>query len=636
MTAEEDGLRADLEALYPYVEERDRLLEERDGLLERLTAGDERIAELSYQRDYHRWRLNTLKNRRFVRLILTVMDAVRSPKRLLRLPRELVRIIIGPATRPSEPVMPEVVARRSASHRAVADTRTNGELVRRFLASGQPSAVRDLRVAAIMDTFSASCFAPECELIQFRPDNWRATLEARPPHMLMVESAWQGNDGAWQYQVGSYSYPDSTGLPPLTELVSWCRDRDIPTVFWNKEDPVHFDKFKEAAQLFDVVLTTDRDQIGAYLDLPDIRANVVDALPFAAQPALHNPVGAPQTREPIPVFAGTYYKTRHAARRDQLEVLLDAARPFGLQIFDRMHGSESDSVGFPERFVEHVSGGLPYDEMVRAYKGYRVFLNTNSVTESPTMFSRRVFELLASGTPVVSTESLGMEQMLGDVLDTINDAGAATEAIRRLLEDDAHWAARSRAGVRQVMRAHTYEHRLAAVATHAGFDVAVYEPEVTLAMLSSDDPHLFRVIHALVDGGTLGSLLIGADEAFSPTPHPRATRVEQAPGQTDIERYRELAATAGTDWLLLVGAGTDISDDDLQDLIVALRYAKTDVVGVAADGPGQQFVTSLAPSPVLVRRSIVAEHGWTTDPEQAAAHQAKLVAHGHRMFAVDL
>jgi hypothetical protein len=154
--------------------------------------------------------------------------------------------------------------------------------------------------------------------VTFRPDTWRAALEADRPHLLFVESAWKGNGGSWEFQVGSYSYPQSVGLPHLSELVEWCRAHDVPTVFWNKEDPVHFDKFKEAARLFDVVLTTDADRIPHYEALDGLRAEVVAALPFAAQPTLHHPThelptatrgrcsAAPTTRTATPSAASRW------------------------------------------------------------------------------------------------------------------------------------------------------------------------------------------------------------------------------------------------------------------------------------------------------------------------------------------
>ncbi|MDX1619520.1 MAG: glycosyltransferase [Nitriliruptorales bacterium] len=636
MSDDPEQLRAELEALYPYVEERDRLVAERDRVEEQLRAADQRIAQVTYQRDRLRWRLDAFKARRFVRVAQAVIDALRDPRRLLKLPLEILRILFRPAPRPPEPQPPEVMARRSVADRATTETRSDRELRLRFLTPAAPATREDLRVGAILDTFSASCFTPECDLIRFRPDNWREVLEQREPHLLLVESAWQGNDGAWQYQVGSYSYADSVGLPHLSDLVQWCRTRDVPTVFWNKEDPVHFDKFKEAAQLFDVVLTTDADRIEAYQALPDLRATVVAPLPFAAQPALHNPICAPSDREPIPVFAGTYYKNRHAERREQLEMLLDAARPFGLRIFDRMHGKESESVGYPERFQRHISGGLPYDEMVEAYKRYRVFLNTNSVTASPTMFSRRVFELLASGTPVVSTPSRGMEEMLGDVLDVVTEPEQVRAAIGALLEDDEHWHQRSRAGIRRVMAEHTYAHRMSEIARHAGFHVS--DPrtrEVTLLALEDDDPPLFRILHDLAERGGLSDVIVGTLGGGTALPHPTVTRYEQS-ADDERARYRELAEAAGSEWLLLVSGLGGVSPESLDDLRTVPVYVDTDVVGRRRDASTHRYVNQVEPTPVLVRRDIVASHGWSNDPSRCGAIIDDLAARGHRVYAADL
>src|SRR5690349_22025038 len=51
--------------------------------------------------------------------------------------------------------------------------------------------------------------------------------------------------------------------------------------------------------------------------------------------------------------------------------------------------------------------------MIRRPPGSTLFPYT---TLFRSMFSRRVFELLACGTAVVSTESVGVEQTLGDVV----------------------------------------------------------------------------------------------------------------------------------------------------------------------------------------------------------------------------
>src|SRR5262249_20702655 len=154
--------------------------------------------------------------------------------------------------------------------------------------------------------------------------------------------------------------PRYAGLPALRELIEWCRERGIPTAFWNKEDPVHFDRFKEAASLFDHVFTTDADRVPDYEALEGGMAKTVQPLQFAAQPRLHNPLAWVGARRREPVFAGTYYRDRHPDRRRSLEAILDAARPHGLLIYDRTFGSDDQAYGFPERFLPHVKGRLSY------------------------------------------------------------------------------------------------------------------------------------------------------------------------------------------------------------------------------------------------------------------------------------
>ena len=353
-----------------------------------------------------------------------------------------------------------------------------------------PRRLADLRLAAILDTFSLSCFEPECQIITFRPDNWREVLTATPPHLLFVESAWNGNDGAWQYRVARYAAPPGRELP---ELVTWCRAQGIPTVFWNKEDPPHFDDFIDTARQFDVILTTDSHCIPRYREL--CGHDQVYALPFAAQPRLHNPVQTEERNHRL-CFAGTWYGDRFDARRAGMEALLRPALAFELDIYDRMHGAVgpgSEAYRFPEDYVPHIRGRLTYPEMVAAYRRYRAFLNVNSVTDSPTMFSRRVFELLACGTPVVSTESAGIRALFPDIVPIVTSSEEAQAAFRELLGDDEHWRRRSALGIRRVMAGHCYHHRLAQLCGLLGWDLPAdktADASLTLVVLPGPKPEI--------------------------------------------------------------------------------------------------------------------------------------------------
>jgi ubiquinone/menaquinone biosynthesis C-methylase UbiE/spore maturation protein CgeB len=606
----------------------------------RLEIGRANLREMEYQRDSWRWKFESLKRRRPLRALVEIKKALSSPVGLLKLPVTLVRVLFGPS--PANPYKrPEreaTVDRPAVVDKAASEQRRDIELQIKLLAPRPPVTLKDLRVAAVLDTFSESSFGPECDLVTFRPDNAEAVLTRQLPHLLLVESAWQGNGGAWQYQVGTYNYAESVGVPHLSALVAWCREREIPTVFWNKEDPVHFDKFKQAAQLFDIVLTTDADCVERYRGLPKLRATEVAALPFAAQPRLHNPISLNDAREAIPVFGGTYYRNRHPERRAQLEMLLDAARPSGLVIFDRTFGQQSDGLGFPERFTPHIRGGLPYDEMVAAYKRYRVFLNTNSVTQSPTMFSRRVFELLACGTPVVSTPSVGMQQLFGDIVAAVDDETAARSEIERLLTDDTLWHQRSAAGIRRVHGQHTYAHRLASVAELAGYRIPPFGDErVAVLMLADASPG--RALDSIVSQTDRPHEVIvgGATSALASS---HVTVIEQPADRSRVERFAELAAATEAPWVLIADGTHSYRLDHLADLAVARRWTHADIIGVDLPGGSHdhhhghthRYVDRVEPHGALVRRELVAEHGW--DDRSAEQTQAELSALGATLYGV--
>lgn len=315
-----------------------------------------------------------------------------------------------------------------------------------------------LRVAAIVDPFTRACLEPEVTLLAVDARTWRLQLPVFQPQLLFVESTWRGAHDSWKKRIASYpGHTDDT----LADLVRWCRRRSVPTVFWNKEDPVHFDRFLAAAKLFDQVFTTEIACVERYRVAGITR---VAPLLFAAQPALHFPGTAP--RENVVCFAGSYGEAELGARRTNLEILLDAATEFPLRILDRQAGAAANA--FPERYRRFVHPGVDYRALAELQRRYKVFLNVNAVRESRTMFSRRIFELLASGAAVVSSPNVGISELFGGVVAIASDRAQAGFAIRRFLEDDPYRVAIASRGIERVAAAHTYAHRLREVCTAVG------------------------------------------------------------------------------------------------------------------------------------------------------------------------
>jgi hypothetical protein len=340
------------------------------------------------------------------------------------------------------------------------------ERLRRSIYGSRPAAdrpLRNLRVAAVVDEFTQACLEPEVTLLPVDARMWRAQLALFRPQLLFVESAWRGAGGSWKKRIASYPGVSDDTLPAL---VRWFRNRDLPAVFWNKEDPVHFDRFAERARLFDHVFTTDGACVDRYVATCGLPADRVSPLLFAAQPALHHPDGGP--REDVVCFAGSYGEAELGDRRRDLDMLLDAAGDFDLRILDRNWQARGDAKAYPERHRRFLRPGVDYRELAALQRRYKVFLNVNAVRDSATMFSRRVFEIVASGAALVSSPNAGIAALFGDVVAQVDGADAARAAIRRFLEDDAHREATAARGLERVLAGHTYEHRLRQVCAAIG------------------------------------------------------------------------------------------------------------------------------------------------------------------------
>ncbi|MGB3829342.1 MAG: glycosyltransferase [Ornithinimicrobium sp.] len=327
-----------------------------------------------------------------------------------------------------------------------------------------PIARPNLRVAVILDSFSTLAFGFEWDQDAVPRQGWQAHLEAHRPDMLFVESAWAGNERQWRLAM---TQPDGPAQD-LVDLVAWCRARHIPTVFWNKEDPPNYDVFVPTAALFDRVFTVDAERIPAYRE--DLGHDRVALLPFAAQPRIHSPVRTGRDALGNVAFAGTYFAHKHPERRRQMEVLLPAGQARGLHIFSRMVAEDS-RYRFPSRYRSAVVGSLTYPQMLAAATAYPVFLNVNSVTTSPTMCARRLFELSAAATTVLSTPSAAIRPFFGETITVVEDSTQADTALQVLLDQPEYRDRLAWRAHRRVFDEHLYTHRVDTIVGALGLPV---------------------------------------------------------------------------------------------------------------------------------------------------------------------
>lgn len=325
-----------------------------------------------------------------------------------------------------------------------------------------PAPSRDLRIAVVADEFTTTSLRYEAAVVPLRSDDGPETLRRSGADLLFVESAYTGPARSWQRRIARFGAPH----PDVLRLLDAARTAGVPSLFWNKEDPVNSDWFTTTAALFDHVFTVDEGLVDHYRHR--FGHDRVHVLPFAAQPAIHRPPDDPAERTGPILFAGTWFATKHPERRAQMAMLLDPARERGLHVLSRQDGDDP-RYAWPERFAAHVVGSLPYPLAVEATRRHRVVVNVNTVTDSPTMCARRVFELAACATPVVSGPSLAVERLVPqDAIRVAHTRDEAAAAYDELLGDPAAAAGVGDAARQWVLDGHTWTHRVATIVDAVG------------------------------------------------------------------------------------------------------------------------------------------------------------------------
>jgi len=323
-----------------------------------------------------------------------------------------------------------------------------------------------MKVATILDEFSESCFSYEFDLIRLRQEDFVEKINKNPDiAFVLIESAWRGSSKSWCLASTSFKKNPST-LKNFERLVNLCRVKKIPVVFWNKEDPAHFSGFLQAAKYADHIFTTDVDSKKKYVK--PAGHHRVYTLTFAAQPKIHWPQNMDE-RLNRPCFAGTYWSKQHKKRAQDMNHILSPALKHGLHIYDR-NVITGCGERWPIIYKNNVRGGLPYNQLVNMYRRYKVFMNVNCIVDSLTMFSRRVFELLACGTPVISSYALGIEKLLPTSVCLSKTHSTTAIFLDKILKDKDFWNVLSFKGMREVYSKHTYTHRANYLCKALGLD----------------------------------------------------------------------------------------------------------------------------------------------------------------------
>jgi glycosyltransferase involved in cell wall biosynthesis/spore maturation protein CgeB/SAM-dependent methyltransferase len=429
-----------------------------------------------------------------------------------------------------------------------------------------------LRVACIMDEFTFGSYRYECDLQPLTPKGWKSELDAFKPELLFIESAWRGKDDLWGNKVGHNSQE-------LQDIIGWCRDHSVPTVFWNKEDPVHFETFLTTAKQFDHVFTTDIDCIHRYKGA--LGHERVYLLPFACQPALHNPIELYERKDAF-CFAGAYYVRYPERTRDLANFVCELPKFRPLEIFDRNYGKNDTNYQFPAEYQPYIVGTLPFEKIDTAYKGYRYAINLNSIKQSQSMFARRIFELLACNTSTISNFSRGVRLMFGDLVTTTDNGEEVLRKLQQLASDPQDNDKVRLAALRKVMLEHTYSQRLGYVLSKVNKTPRTQRlPEIAI-VAEAKNRQQYQLLRDHLDRQEYNhARMYIVSEMFD------SSIVRDDPRIEIIKRKQLQKTTLGdlfgdTAWIAYFNPNDYYGPNYLMDLALATRYSRAKTVGKAA------------------------------------------------------
>ncbi|MCL1891101.1 MAG: glycosyltransferase [Coriobacteriia bacterium] len=266
------------------------------------------------------------------------------------------------------------------------------------------------KIGIVCDEGIYNCYESVADLIYITQENYEKHANALD--VFVVYTTWRGLNKDWL----KLSDPLGPAAAKLSEIICCYKEKGIKIVFLSGEDPPHYHHFLHIAKQCDYILTSAAEVVDEYKK--DCGHKNVFQHPFAINPLLHNPVGSMSdfSRKEA-LFAGTWWATKYPERGQDMHLILDGLieADVPLNILDRNFYFGNRNVCYPEEYIPYLSPPIDQKLLQKVHKLFYLNLNFNSVKDSATMFARRVTELQAMGSILLSNHGLGIHNLFPNV-----------------------------------------------------------------------------------------------------------------------------------------------------------------------------------------------------------------------------
>ena len=266
-------------------------------------------------------------------------------------------------------------------------------------------------------------------------------------------------------------------------------------------------------------------------------------------------------------FAGSYYK-RYAERTKDLDGYIKAFPAYkNVEIYDRQFGKDDPNYMMPPEYAPYIKGNLPYDEIDKAYKGYTVSINLNSIKQANSI-ARRVFELLACNTVTVSNYSYGVVTGFGKLVITSDNADVILATLKNYENVPGGLDKFRLLGLRKVFSENTYEDRFAYICSKVlGVNLASYKPIVAVVAAVRNEEEYQKVKSSFERQKYGNKKLIVLTKG-------NVSAETVIKGVDDLPQHLD-----GVDYVGMMSPDDYYSASYLEDMAYAFRYAFANAVG---------------------------------------------------------
>lgn len=273
-----------------------------------------------------------------------------------------------------------------------------------------------LRVGVLASRFSLESYRDFCEFIPLTKGNYQTLLDSGDLDAILYVTSWKtavfADDGEC---IDSFELWLPEGFPDadaINEMLAYAKSQDpsLPIVFESVEDPPNYQIFMPIARNADFIFTTAEEKIDSYIS--DTGISGAEVATYGINPTIHNPIGFLGCRHGEDcddgsigvMFAGSWYK-KYPKRCEDARTVFDGVVSCPGSRFvclDRNFALSSEYWAYPEEYAPYVFPSVSYADSQKATKLFDWCINLNSVTESKTMYARRVNDVQALGCLLLS------------------------------------------------------------------------------------------------------------------------------------------------------------------------------------------------------------------------------------------